>query len=120
MLEEYQGSSLSKVYNYGLDLISQRVPTTSTNYFIYDGHGSTRILDSITLEAWRMYLRMMLMGRSSLQTLHRKRPISTYCGQQFDFDLGLYLNRALVIGIPVRAGFGQAMTMDMETKLKTR
>lgn len=37
-------TNLSRVYTYGLDLISQRQPNVSTNFFGYDGHGSTRLL----------------------------------------------------------------------------
>lgn len=50
VLEEWTStgtSALSKVYNYGMALISQRQPNISTNYFVYDGHGSTRMLTDI-------------------------------------------------------------------------
>ena len=49
VLEEWTSTgtpSLSKVYNYGLSLISQITlsPQPTTNYFVTDGHGSTRAL----------------------------------------------------------------------------
>src|SRR5262249_13326775 len=49
VLEEWTNSSLSRVYNYGLDLINQKTlgALPSTNYFIFDGHGSTRLLTDI-------------------------------------------------------------------------
>src|SRR5205814_1693941 len=37
-------TNLNCVYNYGLQLISQRQPGISTNYFVFDGAGSTRML----------------------------------------------------------------------------
>ena len=41
-------SNLSKVYTYGLDLISQRESNGTVYFFGYDGHGSTRLLMSST------------------------------------------------------------------------
>jgi YD repeat-containing protein len=37
-------TNLARAYTYGLDLISQRQPSVSTNFFGYDGLGSTRFL----------------------------------------------------------------------------
>ncbi len=37
-------TNLSRAYTYGLNLISQCQPGVSTNFFVYDGHGSTRLL----------------------------------------------------------------------------
>ena len=94
VLEEYQGSTLSKVYNYGLSLISQRTTTgtLSTNYFICDGHGSTRLLTDIgggiaNAFAFDAY-GTLIASNVSPQTAY------LYCGQQLDSDLGFYLNRA--------------------------
>jgi YD repeat-containing protein len=49
VLEEHQALSgqspaLKRVYNYGLDLVSQREAAGTVYYFGYDGHGSTRLL----------------------------------------------------------------------------
>ncbi|MGD0816309.1 MAG: hypothetical protein ABSA83_22175 [Verrucomicrobiota bacterium] len=47
VLEEHQGTTLSRVYNYGLGLISQRqMPSGTVSYYGCDGHGSTRFLTS--------------------------------------------------------------------------
>jgi RHS repeat-associated protein len=94
VLEEYTNSSLETVYNYGLDLISEYTlgPLPSTNYFIFDGHGSTRLLTDIagTIQNAFTYdaYGNLIASNASPQTAY------LYSGQQFDFNLGLYLNRA--------------------------
>ena len=106
VLEEYQGSSLSNVYNYGMALISQRQPGVSTNYFIFDGHGSTRILADIggnVVNAFAYDAYGTLIASNGVpQTAY------LYCGQQFDSDLGLYLNRARYLN----PNTGRFWTMD--------
>ena len=97
MLEEYQGSTLTRIYNYGLSLINERAPNTSTNYFIYDGHGSTRLLADIgggvvNAFAYDAYGNL-IASNSSPQTLY------LYCGQQFDPDLGQSYNRARYLNL---------------------
>jgi RHS repeat-associated protein len=95
VLEELSVSgttNLSKAYTYGLDLISQRQPGVSTNYFIYDGHGSTRILagagkNVVNVFAYDAYGNL-IASNSAPQTAY------LYCGQQFDSNFGLYYNRA--------------------------
>jgi RHS repeat-associated protein len=75
-----------------LVLISQRQPNVSTNYFIFDGHGSTRMLTDIggnfvnafTYDAYGS----LIASNGAPQTVY------LYCGQQYDPDLGLYYNRA--------------------------
>jgi RHS repeat-associated protein len=110
VLEEWTvtttATNVSKVYNYGLNLISQRAPGTSTNYFVYDGHGSTRLLVDIggnvqNLFAYDAY-GTLIASNASPQTLY------LYCGQQFDQNLGLYYNRARYLN----AGTGRFWTMD--------
>ena len=109
VLEEWTSTGtpvLSRVYNYGLDLISQRVPNTSTNYFVYDGHGSTRILtdnggtvaNAFVYDAYGN----LIASNSAPQTAY------LYCGQQFDSDLGLYYNRARYLN----PNTGRFWTMD--------
>jgi RHS repeat-associated protein len=106
VLEEYQGSTLSKVNNYGLSLISQRVPNTSTNYFIFDGHGSTRILTDIAGNfvnafAYDAY-GTLIASNGTPQTAY------LYCCEPFDFDVGLYLNGARYLN----PNTGRFWTMD--------
>jgi RHS repeat-associated protein len=90
---------LEKVYDYGLDLVSQTqfdlTPnnlTPKTSYFLYDGHGSVRALaddagtitDSYTYDAFGI----QLSQTGSTDNAYR------YCGEYFDVDLGLYYLRA--------------------------
>jgi RHS repeat-associated protein len=98
VLEEYQytgsGSpTLTRVYNYGVALISQRQTSSGTiSYYGSDGHGSTRFLtdvngnitDTYTFDAYG------LMISSSGTTPNNY----LYCGQQYDSDLGFYYLRA--------------------------
>jgi RHS repeat-associated protein len=110
VLEEWTvvgtSTNLAKAYNYGLDLISQRVPSISTNYFIYDGHGSTRILtdntgnvaNTFTYDAYGT----LIASNTTAQTAY------LYSGQQFDTDLGFYYNRARYLNV----GTGRFWTMD--------
>lgn len=106
VLEEYQGSSLSKVYNYGADLISQVQPNVSTNYFVFDGHGSTRmLLDSggaVENEFAYDAFGNLIASNEMPQTAY------LYCGQQWDSDLGFYYNRARYLN----PNTGRFWTMD--------
>ena len=100
VLEEYQGTSLTRVYNYGLALINQQLYDanshllTSISYFGTDGHGSTRFLtdasanltDTYTFDAYGL----LMPGASSGSTPNNY----LYCGQQWDSDLGFYYLRA--------------------------
>ena len=112
VLEEWTNNGttgLSKVYNYGLDLISQRLPNTSTNYFIYDGHGSTRMLTDIggnvvNIIAYDAYGNL-IASNGVLQAAY------LYSGQQYDFDLGLYYNRSRLLN-PNTGRFWTADTTD--------
>ena len=110
VLEEWtvtaSATNLAKVYNYGSDLISQRVPNTSTNYFIYDGHGSTRALTDnagtvknvFTYDAYGI----LIASNTTAQTVY------LYSGEQFDPDLGQYYLRARTYN----PGTGRFWTMD--------
>ena len=95
VVEEYQGMSLSRVYNYGLALISQRTVTSgAVSYFGTDGHGSTRFLtdaggnltDTYTYDAYGILISSGSSGSTPNSYL--------YCGQQWDSDLGMYYLRA--------------------------
>ena len=110
VLEEWTVTStatnLGRVYNYGLSLINQRVPNASTNYFISDGHGSTRALmdiggNVVNTFAYDAYGTLIASNGLS-QTAY------LYCGQQYDSDLGMYLNRARYLN----TGTGRFWTMD--------
>jgi len=87
-------------------LISQRVPNTSTNYFIYDGHGSTRALTDnagtvknvFTYDAYGT----LIASNTTAQTFY------LYSGEQFDPDLGQYYLRARTYN----PGTGRFWTMD--------
>ena len=99
-------TTLSKVYNYGLNLVSQTQPAGNTYYFILDGHGSTRALtdtsgnvaNTFTYDAYGS----LLASTTTPQTAY------LYCCQQFDTDLGLYLNRARYLN----QNTGRFWTMD--------
>ena len=110
VLEEWTdsggGASLSKVYTYGLDLISQQVPGVGTNFFGYDGHGSTRFLTGLTRCSSNTFAYdaygTLIASNSSPQTVY------LYCGEQFDPDLGFYYLRARYLNPTT----GRFWTMD--------
>ncbi len=99
-------TNLAKVYTYGLDLVSQRVPGTSTNFFGYDGHGSTRFLTDAAgsvANAFAFDAYGTLIASNGLaQTDY------LYCRQQFDRDLGMYYQRARYL----KTDTGRFLTMD--------
>lgn len=111
VLEEWTvsgvGTNLSKLYNYGLNLISQRqVPSGTISFYGYDGHGSVRFLagtngaitDTYTYDAFGTLIASM--GSTANNYL--------YCGQQWDGDLGSYELRARTYN----PGTGRFLTSD--------
>ena len=96
VLEEWTAAggttNLNRVYNYGLNLVSQRAPGSSTNYFVFDGHGSTRMLTDIGGTAQNVFAYdaygTLIASNTTPQTAY------LYCGQQFDGDMGCYDQRA--------------------------
>jgi len=106
VVEEYQTATnltsqpavLSRVYNYGLALISQQQFNANTlqpstlSYYGYDGHGSVRFLTSAngTITDTYFYDAFGTMIASSGSTPNNY----LYCAQQYDRDLGYYYNRA--------------------------
>lgn len=93
VVEEYQGTKLSRVYDFGLDLISQRQVVSGTvSYYGYDGHGSIRFLTDASGSVTDTYaydaygLLVAKTGSTPNNYL--------YCGEQWDADLGLYYLRA--------------------------
>jgi RHS repeat-associated protein len=112
VLEEWTASggstNLSRLYNYGTSLISQRQVAggASTNYFVWDGHGSTRMLMDIggnvaNAFAYDAYGTLIASNTAS-QTAY------LYSGQQFDSDLGSYYQRARYLN----QNTGRFWTMD--------
>lgn len=100
VVDEYAGSgspTLSRVYNYGLDLISQNQGGALT-YYGYDGLGSTRFFlntagtinssgSNSDIYAYDAYGNLLTpMGPTANSYL--------YTGEQFDADLGPYYLRA--------------------------
>ena len=96
VLEEWTGSggttNLSRVYNWGLALISQREASGPVYYFLADGHGSTRLLtdtnaavvNAFTFDAYGN----LIASNGPPQTPH------LYCGEYFDSHLSFYYLRA--------------------------
>ncbi len=109
VVEEFTVSGTTtnlKVYTYGLSLINQRVPATSTNFFGMDGHGSTRFLTDIggnvaNVFAYDAYGNL-IASNSAPQTAY------LYSGEQWDSDLGMYYNRSRYMN----PGTGRFWTMD--------
>jgi RHS repeat-associated protein len=86
-------TNLSKVYSYGLQLISQRQVSSGTvNFYGYDGHGSTRFLTSTngTITDTYTYDAYGTLIASTGSTANNY----LYCGEQWDPDVGLYYLRA--------------------------
>ena len=109
VLEEWTSTGtpvLSKVYNYGSDLISQVQPNVSTNYFIVDGHGSTRMLTDNGGNIANVFVYdafgNLIASNGVLQTAY------LYAGQQYDSELELYYNRARYLN----TGTGRFWMMD--------
>lgn len=90
-IQNLTATNLTFVYNYGLDLISQK-QGSGTLYFGYDGHGNTRFLtggvgtitDTYVYDAYGN--KIASTGSSTNKYL--------YCGEQFDGDLNFYYLRA--------------------------
>jgi len=93
VVEEYTGTSLSRVYNYGLALVSQRqVSGGAVSYYGVDGHGSVRFLTdgSGTVTDTYQYDAYGLEVGNTGSTPNNH----LYSGQQYDPDLGMYYLRA--------------------------
>ncbi len=83
--------SLKAFYTRGTELISRTAGTTAL-YYVYDGHGDTRMLtdkdgvatDTYVFDAW---------GNLLVRTGSTGNPF-LYCGEQFDAATGLYYLRA--------------------------
>jgi RHS repeat-associated protein len=99
-------TNLTKVYAYGLDLISQQQPGVATNYYGHDGHGSVRYLtgtsgDITDIYAYDAYGNLMASSGSTANNY-------LYCGEQYDPQLKFYYNRARYLNPDT----GRFWTMD--------
>ncbi len=127
--------SAAKVYTYGSDLISvgRTVPgePLSVRYFGYDGHGSVReltdaggaVAEAYTYDAFGVLTAVSVVNATTGQ-LDQMSPATwlaagaststslfnsyLYCGEQWDFDLGLYFNRARYLNVAT----GRFWSMD--------
>jgi RHS repeat-associated protein len=100
-------TNLSKTYTYGSALINQRKPGTATNFFVADGHGSTRVLlDSgtnvVNTLAYEAY-GTLIASNATTQTSY------LYCGEQWDADLKMSYRRARWLN----QNSGRFWTMDL-------
>lgn len=117
ILEEIsQGSGLTRVYNYGLGLVSQQQFNPNTllpsvlSYYGYDGHGNVRFLmdtngtitDTYTYDAFGNLISQWYGGSGPTPNDY------LYCGLQYDLVSGLYNNRARRMFCPI----GRFISMD--------
>ena len=106
VLEELTAGVATNFYTFGLDLISQRKPGGVTNFYGYDGHGSTKFLLTLTGGVSDTYM------YDAFGTLISPPGSTTnnylYCGEQWDPDLGFYYLRARYLS----PGTGRFWTMD--------
>ena len=105
-----QPSAVTRVYNYGNDLISQTQLIDNawmTSYYGYDGHGSVRFLtdasgaitDTYTYDSFgNMISRTGTTPNNYL-----------YCGEQWDPDIGFYFLRARYMN----PSTGRFLSMDV-------
>ncbi len=93
VLEEKTNGVLTKVYCYGLDLISQRTVSGNVlNYYGYDGNGNTRYLTATNAAITDTYaydaFGILLTNTGTTANFYR------YSGEQFDPNLGFIYLRA--------------------------
>ena len=102
-------TNLSKVYAYGLRLISQRqVASGTVSFYGYEAHGSTRFLSSTNGTITDTYA---YDGYGTLLASTGSTPNNyLYCGEQWAPDLGLYYLRARYFN----PGTGRFWTMDTD------
>jgi RHS repeat-associated protein len=110
VLEELKVSggvtNLSRAYTWGLSLTSQRIPGTSTNFFGYDGHGSTRFLTALNGNITDTYV-YDTYGTLITSTGNTANNY-LYGGEQWDPDSGSYYLRARTYN----PGTGRFFTAD--------
>jgi RHS repeat-associated protein len=95
VVDELQGTTVTRSYSYGLELISERqniAGTPTTSFYGYDGHGSVRFLTSSTGAVTDTY---DYDAFGNLLTQTGSTPNNyLFAGEQFDPVLGIYYNRA--------------------------
>jgi RHS repeat-associated protein len=85
-------TNLSRVYAYGLDLISQRDSSSNVTYYGYDGNGNTRYLTTTngTITDTYVYDAFGIQIASSGSTPNAY----LYSGEQYDPNMGFYYLRS--------------------------
>ncbi len=101
-------TNLTKVYAYGLDLLSQRQPGVFTNFYGYDGHGSVRFLTDSGGNVTDTYV-YDAYGTLISSTGHTDNNY-LYCGEQYDPHLHFYYLRARYLNPDT----GRFWTMDSD------
>jgi RHS repeat-associated protein len=110
------GGTLSRVYTYGHDLLSQDqyVGTPDDgdwhlSYFGYDGHGNVRFLTDVSGQITDTYTYDAFGTLVSATGSTENRYL--YCGEQYDSALGLYYLRARLMN-PLTGRFWTADTYE--------
>lgn len=107
VLEEKTGTTLTRVYTYGLDLISQRdLGANLLSYFGYDGNGNTRYLTGTNAAISDTYF-YDAFG-TTLTSTGTTTNSYRFAGEQFDSNLGFYYQRARYLN----ANFGRFLSRD--------
>ncbi len=110
VIEESMSDGSSRHFAYGLTRISQQQTTggsSSTSFYIYDGHGSVRALADAAGAATDTYDydAFGILIHSTGTTPNEFR----FAGEQFDADAGIYYNRARYFN----QATGRFWSMDM-------
>jgi RHS repeat-associated protein len=95
VVDELQGTAVTRTYSYGLELINERQTisgTPKTSFYGYDGHGSVRFLTDSTGAVTDRY-DYDAFGNVLSQTGTTPNN-NLFAGEQFDPALGIYYNRA--------------------------
>jgi RHS repeat-associated protein len=95
VVDELQGTAVTRTYSYGLELINERQTisgTPKTSFYGYDGHGSARFLTDSNGAVTDRY-DYDAFGNVLSQTGTTPNNY-LFAGEQFDSALGIYYNRA--------------------------
>ena len=95
VVDEVQGTTVTRAYSFGLELINERQVisnTLMTSFYGYDGHGSVRFMTDATGAVTDTYDYDVF---GNLLTHTGTTPNNyLFAGEQFDPVLGIYYNRA--------------------------